>query len=107
MSAIEPLAPADAELLERLATRVVELRLETPAILTIESARPMAFLTGQAMVFFEPLVQMLFRLPDYRRYAALIERREALEFLTQAIESRADARVRSPRPDPTPRTPDR
>jgi hypothetical protein len=83
----------DAGLLDRLASRIVELRLETAAILALETARPMSLLTSQAMVFFEPFVQALFRLPDYRRFAALIERREALEALARRIEYHADARA--------------
>jgi hypothetical protein len=42
------------------------------------------------MIFFEPLVQALFRIAEYRRFAALVERREALEHLSQRIEERAD-----------------
>ena len=93
----EPLAPEDQALLERLARRVVELRLETPAILTLETARPLSVLAGQAMLFFEPFAQMLFRFDEYRRLAALIERREALEALTRMIEDGADARERAAR----------
>lgn len=96
MSAPEPLAAEDQALLERLAARVVELRLETPAILTLESVRPMAFLSSQALVFLEPFAQMLFRAPDYRRFTALICRQEAIEFLTSALERRADERGKPP-----------
>src|SRR5262249_2514507 len=46
---------------------------------------------GQAMLFFEPLVAAMLRLPDYRRFARLVERREAMAALTRLIESRADA----------------
>ncbi|HEY6195110.1 MAG TPA: hypothetical protein VI504_08720 [Candidatus Eisenbacteria bacterium] len=95
----EPLAPEDQALLERLARRVVELRLETPAILTLETARPLSVLAGQAMLFFEPFAQMLFRFDEYRRLAALIERRDALEALTRMIEDGADARGRATRAD--------
>ena len=88
------LAPEDRVLLERLAQRVVDLRLETPAILTLESTRPLSVLAGQAMLFFEPFAQALFRYPDYRRLAALVERRDAMELLTRLIEERAEARGR-------------
>ena len=47
---------------------------------------------GQAMLFFEPFAQALFRLPDYRRLAALVERREAMEALAAMIERAADER---------------
>lgn len=93
----DPLTDEDRALLERLARRVVELRLETPALLTLETARPLSVLAGQAMLFFEPFAQALFRLPDYRRVAALVERRDALEALTAMIERAADERDRAAR----------
>ena len=83
----------DRALLDRLAARIVELRLETPALLTLESARPVSLLASSAMVFFEPLVQALFRLPDYRRFSRLIEDRDALELLVTLIEDRAAVRA--------------
>ena len=95
--AADVLAPEDRVLLERLARRVVELRLETPALLTIETARPLSVLAGQAMLFFEPFAQALFRFPDYRRVAALVERREALEALATMIERATDERERAGR----------
>lgn len=89
------LTEEDRAVLERVADRVAELRLETPAILALEALRPMSVLTGTAMLFFEPIVQMLFRMPDYRRFSALVERRDAMEVLTQLIETRAGARERT------------
>ncbi len=94
----EPLADADRELLERLAARIVELRLETPAILALATAQPVSVRASQAMTFFEPIVQALFRLPEYRRFASLIERRDAIEALERMIEAAATARDRGPKP---------
>ena len=93
--AAEALTDEDRALLERLARRVVELRLETPALLTLETARPLTVLAGQAMLFFEPFAQALFRLPDYRRVAALVERREAMEALSAMIERATDEREKT------------
>jgi hypothetical protein len=87
----ETLSPGDRALLERLADRIVELRLEVPAILTLESGRPLSLLASQTLIFFEPIVQALFPLGDYRRFAKLIENREAIEALTNLIERRAEA----------------
>ncbi len=104
MASEAALAPEDLALIERVAGRVVELRLEVPAILTLESVRPLGFVAGQAMVFFQPLVEALLRLGDYRRFAALVERREAIEALVVAIERRVDERPRRGRgpADPAP-----
>ena len=88
-SEMRPLAAGDLALLERVAARVVELHLEVPAILTLESVRPLSFVASQAMIFFQPLAQALLRFPDYQRFAKLAERRDALEALTALIERRA------------------
>jgi hypothetical protein len=89
--ASDPIAAEDLALLDRLAARVVELHMEVPAILALESGKPLSFLAGQAMAFFEPMVQSLFRFTEYRRKAALVERRDALETLTTLIEDKAEA----------------
>jgi hypothetical protein len=84
-----PLTPEDEALLDRVARRVVDLRLEVPAILALESVPPLTVVAGQAMLFFEPFVAAMFRFPDYRRFAALIERRDVLEELCRRIETTA------------------
>ena len=86
------LSEADLALLDRLATRVVELHMEVPAILTLETAKPLTLLASQALIFFEPIAQSLFPIPDYRRLAALVERRETPEILVRLIEAKADQR---------------
>jgi hypothetical protein len=64
--------------------------MEVPAILTIEGSLPMSVVAGQTLHFFQPVVQALFRLPDYQRFASLIERRETLTYLVSLIEAHAD-----------------
>jgi hypothetical protein len=95
--AADVLTAEDQVLLDRVAARIAELRLETPAILTLETAKPLSVVAGQAMLFLEPIVQVVFRLPEYRRFASLVERRDALEALTRAIERAAERRERPPR----------
>lgn len=95
------LAPEDAALIDRLAARVVELRLEVPAVLALETGKPLSLLAGQTMTFFEPLVQAMFGFAEYRRFAALIERREAIEALIQSIETKAESARVSRRAGPT------
>jgi len=98
MASEAPLGAEDAALLDRLAARVVESRMEVPAILALETGKPLSVLAGQAMNFFEPMVQSLLSLPDYRRWAALIERRDAIEALILRIEQRADRAHEERRP---------
>jgi len=89
-SEVPPLSPEDEALLDRLAVRVVELRMEVPAILTLETSKPVTVIASQALIFFEPMIQALFRFTDYRRFTALIERRDALESLIARIEAESE-----------------
>jgi hypothetical protein len=84
------LTPADEALLDRLAARVVELRMETPAILALESARPLRLVASQGMLFLEPLVQSLGSFSDWRRWSELAGRPEAIEHLVRRIEAHAE-----------------
>ena len=87
------LSEADLALLDRLATRVVELHMEVPAILTLETAKPLTLLASQALIFFEPVARSLFPIPDYRRLVTMVERRETLDALVRLIETRVDERL--------------
>ena len=74
-----------------MAERVVALRMTVPAILTLESVKPLSFVGSQALYFFEPMVRAFFAVPDYERFAALVERRDTLEALLVKIEQRDEA----------------
>jgi hypothetical protein len=86
------LTPADQVLFDRLAAWVCERRLETPAVLFLETARPLSFVGSQAMHFFEPLARALFVPPDYERLAYLMQDRRNLETLIRTVEREADRR---------------
>ncbi|MEK7331456.1 MAG: hypothetical protein AAB113_11715, partial [Candidatus Eisenbacteria bacterium] len=91
----QPLGAEDQALLDRVAARVVELHMEGPAILALETAKPLTVIASQSLIFFEPMVQSLFRFSDYRRFAALVERRDVMEALIRRIEAGVDeARVK-------------
>jgi hypothetical protein len=81
------LSPEDEQLLNRVVEMTVRHRMTVPAILLLESAKPLSFLGSQALHFFEPLVRSFFSVPDYDRVAQLLERRESLEDLLVRIEA--------------------
>jgi hypothetical protein len=91
------LTPDDVKLFERIADLVIRYRMTVPAILFLESVKPLSFIGSQAMYFFEPMVRALFTVPEYERFAALVERRENMEALLVAIERRDEAERRSER----------
>jgi hypothetical protein len=52
-------------------------------------SRPLSFLAGQAMIFLGPIVQAVYPVKDYARIAALMEKRENVDLLIDAIEQEA------------------
>ncbi len=90
---------SDEALFGRLAQWVVERRLTAPAILFLESHRPLSFIGSQFMVvaspfvhFFEPFFKGLvgegYEHRLYTRFAELIAERENVERLIIEIERR-------------------
>ena len=76
-------------LLDRIAEAVVARQLTAPAVLFLESMKPLSFLGGQFMAFISPFVHMVVDASDYDRIAEAIERRENVEYLIQRIEHHA------------------
>nr|MBN2276919.1 hypothetical protein [candidate division Zixibacteria bacterium] len=72
--------------LEKVAKKVVNWRMSTPAIVFLESVKPLNYIGAQTMVFFEPIVQSLFNIRDYDNFRMAMERRENVENLLQKIE---------------------
>ncbi len=83
----EDVSEEDTErILRKLATEIVNRRLTAPAIFLLESCNPLSFIGSQAMIALEPFIQAIFDLPDYRRIALLMERRENVQKLITMIE---------------------
>lgn len=81
-----PLTDQEAEILRKVAAKVVEWKMTVPAIIFLESVKPLNYIGAQAMVFFEPFVQTLFNFKDYDTFRELMERRESIERLLLKIE---------------------
>lgn len=82
----EKLTDEEHKALEKLAAKVVEWKMSTPAVLFLESMKPLNWIGSQAMVFFDPFVQALFSFVDYRTLQRTLEKRESMEVMIQKIE---------------------
>ena len=78
--------PEHREIMDRFAARVVEWRMTAPAILFLESAKPLSFLGNQALIFFQPIVQSIFNFKTYDEFIEILEERENIEYLLLKIE---------------------
>ena len=82
----EPLTEREDAMLSRIAAFIVKRRMVTPAILMLETVKPLNYVGSQAMVFFEPLVKALFTAAEYDEVQKILERRTSLEVLITKIE---------------------
>lgn len=86
-SPLGPLNREDHALLSKLAGAIVRRGMAAPAILFLGSLRPLGYMGSQAMVFLRPFATLLFKPSDYERLTAILERREGIDALLNAIEA--------------------
>lgn len=81
-------------LIDELAQKVVDKRLETPVIMFLEMHKPISFLASQAMVAAEPILVPLFGPEGVEKYRMLFDSPENVELLIERIEDLSDERRR-------------
>lgn len=79
----------DDALLEKLASFVVRRKMTTPAILFLESSKPLSFIGSQFLIVLGPLVKIFFDVKEYDQIVSLMEKRDNVEVLIQKIEKAA------------------
>jgi hypothetical protein len=84
----EKLEDDDTVLIRKLADFVVRRNMSVPAVMFLESVRPLNFVGSQAMVFFEPILSRFFTRDDYNKMAIILEKREVIDLLIREIEQR-------------------
>lgn len=82
-----PLTDRDLQLLAQLAGAIVSRGMAVPAVLFLSSVRPLNSIGSQALVFLRPFLSGLFHEADYDRVTAILDRREGIGALVEAIEA--------------------
>jgi hypothetical protein len=75
------------QIVDKLAREVVRRRLTTPALFALEMGRPLNYIGSQALLFFQPIVSVLFDTEGYRDFARFMEHRESVAYLCERIEA--------------------
>ncbi|NKB66586.1 MAG: hypothetical protein GKR89_05960 [Candidatus Latescibacteria bacterium] len=81
----QELSAEDHQLIDRLADFLVRRRLSMPALLILDSSRPLTFLGAQMLTFLSPFATLLFSPAQYQRFTHLLEHRANIEVLINAI----------------------
>ena len=81
-----PSPERQAELLRKIADQVVKRKLTVPAIMFLESVKPVSFIGSQGLVFLQPIVQAVLNRKEYDEITLMMESRENVEKLLVEIE---------------------
>jgi len=74
----EVLTEEEAALLRKMARKIVERRMTAPALLFLESYRPLNYIGSQLMLVLAPLLNIFFTLPEWDKLRIIMERRESV-----------------------------
>ncbi len=86
------ISDVDRGLLERMADFLIRRRVAEPAIVLLETCRPLNFVSAQVLVFLRPFVHLVYKKrEEYDRFTELLEKRAALSAFIEIIETRLAA----------------
>ncbi len=74
------------ELIEKISQFIAKKRMAAPAIMTIESMRPLARIGSQLMHFLAPFAEIIFNPKEYQELAVLLENEEYVRLLIKRID---------------------
>ena len=86
---------AQAAAVQKMARLIVRYSLTLPAIMALESMRPLAFVGSQFMHVMSPAATMLLPFAEWDQVAELLEDRRGVEYVITIIED-TDAAGRRP-----------
>lgn len=85
----ETIDPLEAqEIFDKMAEKIVDLHLTTPAILFLDSMSPLNFIGAHALLFFQPLLGVFFDFSRGEMVAKLFMERENLDRFITTIEEK-------------------
>lgn len=87
----DQLTPEERDkLINELAQKVVDKRMETPAIMFLEMHKPVTFLASQSMLVASPFLVPLFGAEGVQKYSKLFSSVDNVELLIERIEELSD-----------------
>ncbi|MCZ6635775.1 MAG: hypothetical protein O7G87_20450 [bacterium] len=80
------ITPDEIDLAERVAVFLVKRRLTVPALILLETGRPLNFLGSQFLTFLSPFVSIIFsQTQDFDRFTHFLEKRKSIDCLIHKI----------------------
>jgi len=82
----DQLTPEQIALLRKMAIKIAERRMTAPAILFLESFRPMNYIGSQLMLVLQPMLNIFFTLPEWDELRRILERRESIGLFMEMLD---------------------
>ena len=80
------LSEKELELFDRLAKAVVERRMTVPALMLLESLKPLNWIGSQLMLLLEPISVYIMNFKELKTLRRAFQKRHAMEELARRIE---------------------
>ena len=80
------LTPEDRQFLEKIARKIHQHGLVTPAVFFLEMSKPLSLLGSHFLVFFGPIINAFIRSENYYRTVQVFEEQKNVELLLRMIE---------------------
>ena len=71
---------------DKVCREVVKRHMTTPALIFLESFRPLNYIGSQVMYFFQPFISAILTSEAYQHFAEFLEQRNSVDYLCQRIE---------------------
>jgi hypothetical protein len=92
---------AQREALDRVARELRRRRLETAAVFTLESLRPLSFVASQALLVLGPIIQAIVPMKDFDAFCQAMEDRRNVDYLVDQLSApEPEAPLDEPARDP-------
>lgn len=83
-----PPSPELVAFMDRIAESVVQSQMQVPALMILETCKPLNFIGSQALLVLQPVFQTILNYRDYEKLVELLAHRSHVESLMKMIEEK-------------------
>ena len=90
-----PFSPNKKEevVVEKVCNEIVKRHVTLPAIVMLETFRPLNYLGSQLMHFFQPIISSILTIDGYSDFTTLLEKRESVDYIINKLKSIDDKKT--------------
>ena len=82
-------------IVEKVCNEIVKRHVTLPAIVMLETFRPLNYLGSQVMHFFQPIISSILTIDGYSDFTTLLEKRESIDYIINKLKSIDDKKLKN------------